>query len=57
MVRHTILFIDGTVGAVVGQLTAALHFTGWTPAQNKYLVALQIVVLGLIVCVCEIICV
>lgn len=37
------------------RLTAALHVVGLIPIRNKYWYGLRIVVLGLAVCVCEII--
>ena len=38
---------------MVEQSTAALRVVGSIPALNKYLYGLQVVVLGLTVCVCD----
>ena len=49
----TFFLIDETVVAVAVRSTAALRVAGWIPARNKYLYGLQVVVLGLAVCVCD----
>ena len=47
----TWLYFNGTIGAVGKRLAASPDVAGSNPIRNKYLCGLQVVVLGLAVCV------
>ena len=48
-----VIWFDDTVGTVAERPTAVLRVAGFSPARNKFLYGLHVVVPGLAVCVCD----